>query len=219
MKTKNVLLVFWAMIFFASSPVLWAASKSKTVKSAGIGVRTTFWNFAHEGTWIHVENPGMRTEVNVGGAGGHLYLLSRLNETMWMELSLGGIGTVESKTSNYIEEKVDVSAITPLLLGLRFHLLPPTSQSGLKPYLSCGVGPYWLSDITIRDGLFEEEVRTTWTVTRGGYLGGGADFQLAGWFAVNFDARYHFIEFDVNHPYSDVEYGIGIQFMWGNYKL
>jgi hypothetical protein len=41
---------------------------------------------------------------------------------------------------------------------------------------------------------------------------------LTSWFGINFDARYHFINFDVNDVRSGWEYGLGVIFAWGKYK-
>ena len=41
---------------------------------------------------------------------------------------------------------------------------------------------------------------------------------MTSWFGFNFDARYHFINFDVNHEKSGWEYGLGVVFAWGKYK-
>ena len=67
--------------------------------------------------------------------------------------------------------------------------------------------------------MYEDEVKIETKLRRGGYLGGGANFLLSDWFAINFDVKYHFIDFSKNHDNSGYEYGIGVSFMWGKYQM
>jgi outer membrane protein W len=156
--------------------------------------------------------------VNTGSGGAWLSLLSRLNYNTMFELSLGAVGQVEEEMSYYTDTDVDIFAVTPLLFGIRFEIIPPESQSALKPYLSLGGGPYWISSIMVKDRVFENEVTINTKLRRGGYLGGGANFLLSDWFAVNFDVKYHFIDFNVKHENSGLEYGLGVSFLWGRFR-
>ena len=112
---------------------------------------------------------------------------------------------------------MDADVITPLLIGLKYNLLNHQNPSAFQPYIAFGAGPYWITHVTARDELYKEEVTLKTDSHRGGYLGGGFNFILTNWAAINFDLKYHFINFNVNHEYSGPEYGIGLQFMWGHF--
>lgn len=190
----------------------------REVKSTGIGLRLSYWKLNNDPTRIIVSNFGEHAAVNTGSGGAWLSLFSRLNNNSMFELSLGIVGQVEEEMYYYTNSDVDIFAVTPLLFGLRYELLSPESQSALKPYLSLGGGPYWISSIMVKDRLVESEVTIHTKLQRGGYLGGGANFLLADWFAINFDVKYHFIDFDVKHENSGLEYGLGISFLWGRFR-
>ena len=189
----------------------------REVKSTGIGVRGSYWRMNNEPTQVVVSSSGENV-VNIGGAGGWLNLYSRVNNYLLLEFSIGAIGKVEDATTTYTNNEVEAFAITPLLLGFRLGILSPKNQSSLHPYISFGGGPYWVSNLNVKERLDEEEVNIHTNLFRGAYAGGGFNFLLSDWIAVNFDLRYHFIDFNVNHEHSGLEYGLGINIMWGKYQ-
>ena len=81
-----------------------------------------------------------------------------------------------------------------------------------------GGGPYFLTDIRVRETFYDEEVNISTVLKPGVYAGGGLDFMLNSWFGLNFDVKYHVIDFDVSHEQTGFEYGLGIQFMWGRFR-
>ena len=217
MKPKFFTLVTFSTIFlFFFSVNLFA---QREVKSTGIGIRGTYWNMTDDPTHIRVSNTGEYSTITSGSGGGYLFLISRMSSNTLFELSIGAVGQVEEESHHYFYNDIDVTAVTPLLFGLRFELTPPEAQNSLKPYLALGGGPYWLSNINVKEGFFEDEVIVDTKLHRGGYLGGGANFLLSDWFAINFDMKYHFLDFNVKHPNSGFEYGIGFSFMWGRYRF
>ena len=190
----------------------------RKVKSTGIGLRVTHWKMTNDQTRIIVSDYGSRSSVETGSGGVWLYLLSRMNHNTLFELSLGAVGKVEEETYYYTHSDVDVFAVTPILLGLRFELMSPESRSALQPYLSLGGGPYWFSNVSVKERMYEDEVKVETKLKRGGYLGGGVNFLLSDWFAINFDMKYHFIDFNKKHENSGFEYGLGVSFMWGRFR-
>ncbi len=190
----------------------------REVKSTGIGLRVSHWNMSNDQTRIIVSDYGNQTSVETGSGGAWLYLLSRMNRNTLFELSLGAVGSVDEETYYYTNSDVEVFAVTPILLGLRFELMSPENQSPLQPYLSLGGGPYWFSTVMVKETLDNDEVQVETDLKRGGYLGGGANFLLSNWFAINLDLKYHFIEFNRNHENSGLEFGLGVSFMWGRFR-
>ncbi len=194
-----------------------ASYSDEPVRYVGIGVRATYMNFSNTVSEIRVIDYGRETHVNAGGAGGCLYLFSRIDDNTFVELSFGTVGKVEQETENWYGESMEAEAITPLLIGLKYNLLHHQNPSGFQPYIAFGAGPYWITHVIAREDFFEEEVTLKTESNRGGYLGGGFNFMLTNWAAINFDLKYHFISFNVNHEHSGPEYGIGLQFMWGRF--
>jgi len=216
MKLKLMKIVTISTIFIILFSVNLLAQRE--VKSTGIGLRGTYWKMTSDPSQITITEHWNHTSVSTGSGGVWLYLISRLNYNMLFELSLGAIGKVEEETIYYTHTDVDVFAVTPILFGLRLELVSPESRSALKPYLSLGGGPYWFSTVQVEERLYEEEVKIETDLKRGGYLGGGANFLLSDWFAINFDVKYHFIDFSKKHENSGYEYGIGVSFLWGRYN-
>src|SRR5574341_607561 len=167
---------------------------------------------------IIVTNYGDYSAVDVGNGGGWIFLFSRVDEQTFFEFSLGAVGNVKSEAQHAFGEDVEVTAITPVLLGFRHNLFSFYSQSALQPYIAYGAGPYWLHDITIHERFYGDEAVVRSKVKPGAYAGGGMNFMMASWFGLNFDVKYHFIDFNVNHDYSGFEYGLGFSFMWGRYR-
>ncbi len=187
-------------------------------RSTGIGLRGSYWNMNNGPAQIIVTNHGGYNAVDVGNAGGWIYFFSRVDAQTFFEFSLGAVGSVKSETYDGFNDNVDVTAVTPVLLGLRHNLFSMYSQSALQPYLAYGAGPYWLHDINVHERFYGDEVLVKSKIKPGAYAGGGVNFMLASWFGLNFDVKYHFIDFNVNHDYSGFDYGLGFSFMWGRYK-
>lgn len=187
-------------------------------RTAGIGFRGTFWNMDNSSNSIRISNrPGFEAEYDLGGGGGYLFMFSRMNENMFLELTLGAVGQLESHQEFGWGEEVDVNAVTPLLIGFRTDLLPVESRSALNPYIAAGLGPYWFSDVYVREEFMlpAQEVNVRTKARLGAYAGGGMNFMFTDWMGFNFDIKYHFIDFDKNHEYSGIEYGMGLIFAWG----
>lgn len=191
---------------------------AQNLKSTGIGLRGSYYKMSNGATDITVLNHGEYTSAHVDGGGGWLYFYSRINPNLFIEFSLGAVGQVNEETSAFYETEADVNAMTPVLLGLRHELFSPNNQSGLRPYLSLGGGPYWITNVIVREGGLDEEVTVRTSQLRGGYLGGGFDFRLFDWLALNFDVKHHFIDFNKNHEMSGLDYGFGITIMWGSFR-
>lgn len=189
-------------------------------RKAGIGFRGTHWKMSASSDMVHVTAQPHQANVDLGNGGGYLYFFSRINDNTFMELTLGAVGKVKTHNEYFWGEEVDVNAVTPVLLGFRHDLMSYDTNSSLLPYFTLGVGPYWLNDIYVKDDYFgvEEEVQIKTTAKIGGYAGGGVNFMFTDWFGLNFDARYHFINFNVNNANSGWEYGLGFFFTWGKYK-
>ncbi len=208
------LFVLLASVFFVQTA---AADANRT---AGIGIRGSMWKMGAPENIVHVTTMPAQASVDVGSGGGYLFFFSRISDATWLEFNLGAVGKVESQSEYFWGEEVDVDAVTPVLLGFRHDLFSYDTRSSLIPYISFGLGPYWFNDVYVRSDQsgYDNEVLVKTKAKIGGYAGGGVNFGLTSWFGVNFDARYHFIDFNVNDEKSGWEYGLGFYISWGRYK-
>lgn len=204
--------VFFVAMIFCSSSVLFAQGLSR---STGIGARVSFWNITNHPTRIGLSDYGRNAVIDVSGAGAWVYFFSRMYNNWFLEFNLGAVGGVHQKHSNYLVTETEISAIVPFLLGLRYDLLSTRFPSKIQPYLSAGGGPYWTSSVSGGDFSMGGEQSIESNLKYGAYAGGGMNIVLASWFALNFDLKYHFVDFEFEKGYSGLEFGFGFNFMWG----
>ena len=207
-----------AVITATLAALLSYSSVSAQGRSTGIGLRGTYWNMNNGPAHVIVRNHDDFSAVDVGNGGGWIFLFSRIDEQTFFEFSLGAIGSVESVSHNDFSNDINVTAVTPVLLGFRHNLFSMRSRNALQPYIAYGAGPYWLHDIKVREDFYEDEAIVKSRLKPGAYAGGGMNFMATSWFGLNFDVKYHFIDFNVNHDISGFEYGLGFCFMWGRYR-
>jgi outer membrane protein W len=188
--------------------------------TTGIGLRGSYWDVIKGTNHIQVKNYGDYTEVNVGGYGGSIYFFSRAYRQLFLEFSIGAIGAANTRGTIYEEaETVDASAVVPVLFGIRYDLLPLQSHSALQPYMTFGLGVYWLNDITVRNNnQIDEEVTVDSASKPGAYAGFGLNFLLSRKFGFNVDVKHHFVDFQRERYNSGFEFAFGLMFMWGKYK-
>ena len=163
----------------------------------------------------YVRNGGQE-RVETGGAGGWLTFVSRTSDYFNFEFNIGGFGKVLTDDWRYTDEDVDVTAVVPILFGVQRELLHVNNNSDLRPYVSFGGGPYWITNVLQEDSYDREEV--TSSIDPGVYLGAGLNFFLGPKFAINFDGKYHMVDFDTDNEISGLEVGIGFTIMWGSFK-
>jgi len=118
-------------------------------------------------------------------------------------------------TEIHVGETVAVSAVFPFLLGLRYDLLSNRFASSIQPYVTGGGGAYWSTTFTVRNQLTGEQGNGQVDLRLGAYTGGGVNFVFFSIFALNFDLRYHFVDFQRKQDSSGLEFGLGLSFMWG----
>ncbi|MCI0514844.1 hypothetical protein L0128_16640 [candidate division KSB1 bacterium] len=219
----------WLVLFFIQS----VQANEPVVRTAGIGLRGTYWKNDQLPADFTIYHNQRYSEVNVGGGGGWLSFYSRLNSNWLVEISIGGIGQVHAKATVGDSQYVHAVIVTPLLFGLRHELFNPRQNNGFQPYVSVGIGPYWVHDTVTRQAYPESwyhhhdwdddededvEITAKTRLMKGGYAGGGVNLALTSWMGLNFDVKYHFIDFTTKHKNSGFEYGLGLNFMWGRYK-
>jgi outer membrane protein W len=202
--------------------LMWAACASMVsaqgiTRSTGLGLRGAFWKINnHSGGVLVKDQAGMSSSVDVEGFGVDLIFFSRLHRNWFLESSIGALARVHEKETGLFEDVVDVSTMIPFLVGMRYDVLTGRIQSAIQPYVCAGVGTYWFVQTAVKDeGVLDEQVSVNSDFKFGGYSGLGTHLILKSWFALNFDARYHFVDFSSANPNSGFEFGFGFCFMWG----
>jgi len=187
------------------------------IKSTGIGFRLSYYDVGNHSTkFERIGYMNVSAEAN-GGAGVTFFVFSRFTDRFSVEFSVGGLAEFSAKQKWHMDEEVDVFSAVPLLTGIRLDLLPVSSSSIIKPYVSAGPGAYIISDIHIEheNGLERGTINTR--LAGGGYAAAGLNLYFTPSFALNFEAKYHLVDFDVDHDRSGVDIGLGLVFLWGNY--
>ncbi len=210
MRIRSIHILFILLLIYTNS---FAQGISR---SNGIGFRIGSWNITNHPTRISSSGYGKDGSVDIGGAGVWFFYFSRLHNNLFLELSLGAVGGAHEEHSNFIVESTEATAIVPFLLGFRYDLLSPKIPSSLLPYVSFGGGPYWITKVETKNKYFvqDETVMESGQET-GAYLGLGTNLLIASWLGLNFDMKYHFIDFEFEKGHSGLELGMGLCLMWG----
>jgi outer membrane protein W len=216
MKRRLIAIVVIFVATFSNSS-LFAQGISR---SSGIGLRTSFWNMAEHTGRFSVSSGlsgNQQSSFDIGGLGAWLYFFSRLHNNWFLEFNLGAVARLRIEDNQFTDTNTDVTTVIPFLLGVRHDLLSTRFASAFQPYLSAGAGPYWTTAITVQNELTGEENVVGETKTKfGAYAGGGTNVVLSSWFALNFDVKYHFVDFQAGKNESGIEFGLGFGFMWGS---
>ena len=186
------------------------------LKSNGVGFRGMYWGAKDQTAEVRVVDYYHHHEVSINGFGGNIYFFTRLDKQYFMEFTIGAVGNVESKQIFFNREETNVNSATVMLFGVRYDLFKPEKVIAAQPYLSAGAGPYWLSEIEVKDQNFgrTEEAIVTTRVKPGVYAGFGTHLLFCDWCGLNLDIKYHWVNFDINTPYSDFAFSIGFMFTW-----
>jgi len=215
MKKAILCIGFGILMLYSAVDAL--AQKERA--STGITFRMGFWNMGNASDFLTYVQENDREFVETGGFGGWVTFVSRTSDYWLFEFSLGGFGraeSIESFSHFDFEDEVDATAVVPVLFGVQRDFLSVGNSSDLRPYVAFGGGPYWITDVHERKSLDREEVISR--IDPGIYFGGGLHFFLSQKFALNFDAKYHMVNFDPDNDISGLEVGLGFSIMWGKYK-
>lgn len=212
---KNQLSKIWSISLIIILGLSVNLFSKQEIKPNGIGFRGGPYMMNNQGTEISVHSNDGINEVNIGGFGGWIYIFSRLQNKLYLDLTLGGAARVEEQSNRYHEDIIDVYTVSPLLIGVHYDILSEKNESSLRPYISTGAGPYWISHVKVNDRYYEDEVNIGTNMYGGAYLGSGINFPVKSWLGINFDMKYHFVNFNADNKFSGFEYGIGLHFMWG----
>ena len=215
MKTQ----LFKLAILFQAVTLLSARNlPAQELPSTGIGLRGIHWNITEE-SQIEVSTNFHGARVKMSGYGGSIYFFSRISEQFLFDFTLSGIGMVENNVNYWYGENVEAGGVTPILLGLRYLILPAEKNNTLQPYIEAGGGAYLIGNVRVEERHLANETVAVESYTRpGAYMGAGLNFMLSRYFALNYNMRYHLVDFRNDIYQSGIEIGFGVSIMWGNYN-
>jgi hypothetical protein len=169
------------------------------------------------------------TNVDVSGLSGAFAVSHQINRRFAWELSFGGFSDTDAEV---LQERIDrryhgdyyetiysyshTVSVNYVTMGLIYY---PMSEldgslgnltSFFRPYLTAGIGPYFGWDIRWDD---DDLIDADFTSTMGAYPGIGVDLLLSRHFLLNFDLRYHLVEF--GDPLKGIEDFSGLNALFG----
>ena len=187
------------------------------IKATGMGFRISYYDAGtHSAKFERIGNLDMSSEAN-GGAGITFFVFSRFSDRFLVEFSIGGLAQFTADQKWHMDEEVDVFSAVPLLTGIRMEIFPVNFPGIIKPYVSAGPGAYIISDIHIERENGVERGTIASRLSGGGYAAAGLNLYFSPSIALNFEAKYHLVDFDVKHDRSGAEIGLGLVFLWGTY--
>jgi len=187
-------------------------------RSNGLGFRANFWNITGRPLKISYSAASQESNVDISGTGGTLYFFTRIHNNLFFDLTLEAVASVQTLTGLNTFDPTRVNVVMPILAGVHYDLLSSGLRSSVLPYISAGMGPYWVqkgsSSIQTTEPEFESNLEAEFLY--GAYGGLGTNILITDWMALNLDLKYHLVNFDVNQKYSGLDFGFGLSFMWGS---
>jgi hypothetical protein len=192
-----------------------ANAQSLRLKTSAIGIRGSMvmGNSGHMS--FHVSEKNGENRVSTGNMGGSFFLMSRVSDQFLLEFSIGAYARVFHDSYYHWDKESHVYSTAPLLMGLNFELLPVTVQVNIRPYVSFGPAAYLLSNVQVIENDDEKEASIDSIIRAGFFAGGGFNFFVTEKFGVNFDLKYHFVDFNPALDRSGAEMSLGLVFTWG----
>ncbi|MBN1155911.1 hypothetical protein JXB12_13415 [candidate division KSB1 bacterium] len=184
-------------------------------RSSGIGLKMSYWNITNHPTRIATSNFGRHASVDISGFGAWIHFSSRAHLNWFFEFQIGAIGGTHMAVEDYVAGTTEVSALVPILLGMRYDMMSSRIPGYIQPYINGGGGPYWISSIKTRGAIELNEQEIVSYNQFGIYAGGGANILLTDWLGLNFNITYHFVDLKFEEEFSGLEFGLGLNFMWG----
>jgi hypothetical protein len=172
-----------------------------------------------------------RTEVGIGGvetsveASGMLVGIAYghwLEENLTLTFCLGAMALDISTNTGTSGVKTETSAVSSMLMGVKYYFVKSTLGSSARPYLKGSAGPFIGSQSSVIAGMTTiTEERTEFAL--GGQLGAGVDFVTGRHFMIGFGLGYNLMT-DFGDPiggsknYSGPEFAFEFSWLFGKGK-
>jgi outer membrane protein W len=183
-------------------------------RAMGLTLRGSFWDLPRGPERLSWTSGQDYELFESNGVGGWVSFLGAVSDRVLVELSLGGVVRTVEEVRFFGGIDTYVEVLVPFLVGARFYPIR-TSGTGMSPYLSLGLGPYWDATVISLDSDPTDNTSVGWDHRFGGYAGVGVDAMFIDWMGLNFDLRWHEVDFPGKPEYSGLEASAGVQFMWG----
>jgi len=211
LQIRNIIFI----TFLGLNTISSAFSAPGLTRSTGLGLRLGFWNVTNHPTQIRTVGSQGDVTVDIGGAGLWLTFFSRVYRNWFLEFNLGAVSGIHQEQSGIFVRNQETTSVVPFLLGVRNDIFSTRLPSSIQPFVAFGAGPYWIASVK-SENLLNASTQTIESGTRyGAYFGGGAKILFTSWFALNFELKYHFVDFQFEKDYSGLEFGMGLNVIWG----
>ncbi|MBN2425586.1 MAG: outer membrane beta-barrel protein [Calditrichaceae bacterium] len=190
--------------------------KGLSLQSTGLGFRGTLVFGNNSNVHVKYIDTEINRQISAGNMGGNFYLVSRINDNLLLEFTIGAFARVLYDTYYEWENKSMVYSAAPMLMGMNYELMPETSGANIRPYIGFGPGVYLLSDINVTEENNKSKVNIDSKIKGGFYCSAGFNFLFTEKLGLNFDLKYHLIDFNPGFSRSGFEFGLGFIFTWGD---
>jgi hypothetical protein len=210
---RNLFYILLLFILTASNIFAQGVSRSN-----GAGFRMNFWNITGRPMKIDLTAGEENPNVDISGAGGTLFFFTRIHNNLFFDLNFEAVASVQTIPGSVNNDSSRVNVVLPILLGVHYDVLPSHLSSSVQPYVSLGLGPYWVQNVQgdiANDNPDNVSGSIESEFLYGGYAGLGANILFTDWVALNVDLKYHMVELNANSIYSGIDFGLGVSFMWG----
>ena len=113
-------------------------------RAMGVGVRAGLWKPSNVTDEYDLEFITISVSDDMG-RGGVVYAFTRLAGNWYAESAFGSDGGTHFRVTDSGGDKEGSANVTPLLFGGRYDWLPERFDSVFQPYVSAGLGMYWVS--------------------------------------------------------------------------
>lgn len=133
---------------------------------------------------------GVETSVKSGGILGGIAYGKWLQENLAINISITAFMADLSVKTGVSGVATNNAWVVPILVGVRYYPIPSTLESGWRPYLRAGVGPFIGEESRVK--IFTQViVESRKSTAFGGFLGGGLDILLSKSFILGLDGGYN----------------------------
>lgn len=217
-KTIMKAVITLACVVFALATGADAVSMEKRHQLA---LRLGMWNQITD-TRTEIGITGVTTSVESSGLLGGIAYGNWLEENLAMTFSIGGMALEISTNTGIAGVITETSAITSMLMGVKYYFARSTLESSVRPNLRGSAGPFIGSQSRTAVGLtIVNESRTEYAF--GGQLGAGMDFVTGRHFMMGFALAYNLMT-DFGDPiggsknYSGPEFSFEFSWLFGKGK-
>lgn len=150
---------------------------------------------------------GMNTDVSSNGFSGSIFFSHWLQENLSLKLSAGLLTGSANVGINSMSTTQQASAVFPLLLGLDYYFLQPTSSNAIRPFVSASIGMFVGSEA--KNTMISQQVHSENAI--GGRLGFGSDFLVSNHFILGANLGYNMMA-DFSNPVAGKRNFNGLDF-------